>query len=129
MDVTRLLAGALAVNRIGFGANYLVRPQSAGPTWVGRVAQAPGAQVMIRSQGARDIALGLGALWALGTGGDAHSWMVAHAIADGADTAATWAARKHLPDDGRLALALAAGSTAIAVVSAVGLRRADSPVN
>jgi hypothetical protein len=122
MDVSRLLAGALAVNRTAFGANYLARPQSAGPSWIGRVAGTPGAQVMIRSQGARDVALGLGALWALGTRGDTHSWMVAHALADGADTVATWAARKRLPNDGRLALALAAGSTVVAVAAAAGLR-------
>ena len=36
MDVVRLLAGGLAVNRILVGGSYLVRPQNAGPTWIGR---------------------------------------------------------------------------------------------
>jgi hypothetical protein len=121
-----MLAGALAVNRTLFGANYLVRPASARSSWIGRAAGKPGAQVMIRSQGARDVALGLGALWTLGRGADdeAHAWMVAHAISDGADAAATWIARDKLPKRrARIALGVALGSTAVAVVSAAGLRR------
>jgi hypothetical protein len=130
VDLTRLLAGGLAVNRILFGANYLARPRSAGPSWIGRAARKPGAQVMIRSQGARDVALGLGALWALARRRDARAWMAAHALADGIDTAATWAALDRLPKRrARLALAIAAGSTAVAVLGAarLGGRRGQPP--
>jgi hypothetical protein len=123
MTAFKWLAGALALSRLAFGANYLARPASAEPTWIGRAARAPGAQVMIRSQGARDVALGAGALWALGTGRDPHAWMVAQILTDGADAVATWAAREHLPSArGRTAFALAAGSTAVAAVAAAGLR-------
>jgi hypothetical protein len=125
VDPTRLLAGGLAVNRILFGANYLARPESARQSWIGRAARKPGARVMIRSQGARDVALGLGALWALAGGrdADAHAWMAAHAIADGADLAATWVARDRLPKRRvRLAMAIAGGSTAVAAVAAARLR-------
>jgi hypothetical protein len=121
----RLLAGALAVNRTAFGTKYLVQPRSAGDSWIGRAARAPGTQVIVRSQGARDIALGLGALVALlrGREGEARAWMAAHALADGADTAATWVARDRLPaSQARLALAIAGASTAAAIVSAAGLR-------
>jgi hypothetical protein len=122
VDATRILAGALAVNRILFGANYLVRPGSAEPSWIGRAARKPGAQVMIRSQGARDVALGLGALWALARGGDARAWMAAHAVSDGADAVATWAALDRLPRRrARRALAIAGGSTAVAVLGAARL--------
>jgi hypothetical protein len=124
VDPTRILAGALAVNRVLFGANYLARPASAGPTWIGRAAaRRPGSQVMIRSQAARDIGLGLGALWALAHGRDreAGGWMAAHALADGVDVAATFAARRRLPNDGTTALAIAGASTAIALVGAAGL--------
>jgi hypothetical protein len=131
MDPTRLLAGALAVNRVLFGANYLARPASAGPTWIGRAAARPGSQVMIRSQAARDVGLGLGALLALARGrdGEAGAWMAAHALADGVDTAATWAARKRLPNGGTTALAIAGASTAVAVFGAVrlGTRAAPAP--
>lgn len=128
MDPTRILAGALAVNRILFGANYLARPASAGPSWIGRAARKPGAQVMIRSQGARDLALGLGALSALvRRDGEARAWMAAHALADGVDAAATWAARDRLPRRrARLALAIAAGSTAVALLGAARLGRSST---
>jgi hypothetical protein len=84
---------------------------------------------MIRSQAARDVGLGLGALWALARGrdGEARAWMAAHALADGVDTATTWAARKRLPKDGRGALAIAGVSTAVALLGAVrlGHRRSE----
>jgi len=130
MDAIKLLAGGLAVNRIAFGANYLVRPRNAGSSWIGRAARKPGAQVMVRSQAARDVALGLGALWSLARrrDDDARVWMAAHALADGADTAVTWAARDRLPKRrARLALAVAAGSTAVAAIGAAGLGRPASP--
>jgi hypothetical protein len=124
VDPTRLLAGGLAVNRILFGANYLARPQAAGPSWIGRAAaRPPGSRVMIRSQAARDVGLGLGALWALGRGRDdeARAWMAAHALADGIDTATTWAARKRLPKNGTMALAIGGASTAVALLGAARL--------
>jgi hypothetical protein len=123
VDATRILAGGLAINRILFGANYLARPGTAEPSWIGRVARKPGAQVIIRSQGARDVALGLGALWALARGGEPRAWMAAHALSDGADAAATWVARDRLPKRrARRALAIAGGSTAVALLGASRLR-------
>src|SRR3954470_507738 len=121
MDLARVLAGGLAVSRILFGATYLTRPEQAGPSWIGRAARKPGTQVMIRSQGARDVALGLGALWALVSRppADARPWMAAHALADGADAAVTWIARERLPKRrARLALGVALGSTAVALFGA-----------
>ena len=122
----RILAGALAVNRVAFGAGYLLQPGRAGDSWIGRAARKPGTQVMIRSQAARDIALGIGALAALAHRRDreARAWMAAHALADGADTAVTWAARDRLPArQTRLALAVAGASTIVALIGAVGLGR------
>jgi hypothetical protein len=43
VEATRILAGGLAVNRLLFGANYIARPSSAGPSWIGRAARKPGA--------------------------------------------------------------------------------------
>jgi hypothetical protein len=121
MHLARILAGGLAVNRVLFGANYLARPKSAGDSWIGRAARMPGTQVIVRSQAARDVALGLGALWTLTRRpeNDARVWMAAHAIADGADVVATWVARDRLPKrQARLALGIAAGSTAVALLGA-----------
>src|SRR3954447_18797097 len=115
MQPARLLSALLALNRIAFGANYLARPETAGPTWIGRrAARTTGGQLMIRSQAARDLGLGVGALWGLAHGRDdeARRWMTAHAVADGVDTAVTLAARKRLPNDGRTALAIGGAATA-----------------
>ena len=125
MKPARILSALLALNRIAFGANYLARPQSAGPSWIGRrVARTTGGQLMVRSQAARDIGLGLGALWALAHGRDdeARRWMAAHALADGVDTAVTFAARGRLPNDGAPALRIGGASTAVALLGATRLR-------
>jgi len=99
MDVAKTLAAALAVNRALFGLNYLTRPQQARTSWIGRAAKKPGAQVMIRSQGVRDVVLGAGALRALARGDarELHAWVGGHTVCDLADLLATWSARDQLP--------------------------------
>jgi hypothetical protein len=62
MNASKSLAGALALNRAAFGVNYLLRPGQARASWIGRAAKKPGTQVIVRSQGVRDVALGTGAL-------------------------------------------------------------------
>jgi hypothetical protein len=103
MDVPKALAATLALNRIAFGLGYLVRPEQARTSWIGRAARKPGAQVMIRSQGARDVALGAGALRALARGEDRElrAWATAHAVCDMVDLVVTWTARNDSPSAGR----------------------------
>src|SRR3954447_79994 len=106
MQPARLLSALLALNRIAFGANYLARPQTAGPSWIGRrAARTTGGQLMIRSQAARDVGLGGGGRGARARAraGEPRRWMTAHAVADGVDTAVTFAVRKRLPNDGTTA--------------------------
>src|SRR5919202_2826053 len=125
MDVAKVLAGALALNRTAFGLGYLVRPEQARASWIGRAAKKPGTQVMIRSQGIRDVALGAGALRALarGDGRELRAWVTAHAACDLADLVATWIAREKLPKDrARMAMVVAAASTAVGGAAAAGLR-------
>jgi len=125
MDLPKTLARALAVNRVLFGATYLARPQQARGSWIGRAARKPGAQVMIRSQGVRDVALGAGALRALARGDavEQRAWVLAHTVSDLADLVVTWAARDDLPrGQARLAMGIAAASTAVGAVAAAGLR-------
>src|SRR5436190_1568966 len=114
MDAAKTLAAGLAVNRTLFGANYLIKPKQARISWIGRAARKPGAQVMIRSQGIRDVALGAGALRALARGDarELRAWVAGHTVCDLADLAATWAARGDLPASrARQAMAIAAVST------------------
>jgi hypothetical protein len=121
MDAARTLAAALAVNRTAFGLSYLLRPEQARATWIGRAARKPGAQVIIRSQGVRDVTLGLGALRTVvrGDARELRAWMTGHAACDLADLVVTWAARDRLPaKQARLAMTVAAVSTAIAIAAA-----------
>jgi hypothetical protein len=129
MDLPKTLAAGLAVNRALFGASYLMQPQRARGSWIGRAAKKPGAQVMTRSQGVRDVALGAGALRALARGGtpELRAWVVAHTVCDLADLIATWNARDDLPRRrARLAMGIAAASTVVGGGAAAGLlRRTD----
>ena len=117
------LARGLAINRIAFGASLVALPALAGPTWVGAVAAArPGTRLFARAIGARDVALGLGALMAMGDAQSARRWFQGHAISDGIDFLATAAAGSDLPTGPRLfALGMAGGSTAIALAYARSL--------
>ena len=51
--------------------------------------------------GARDLAVGAGAAYALHTGGSARPWLLAAAFTDAVDAVATFAARRSLPVAGR----------------------------
>jgi len=129
MEIAKVLAAGLGVNRALFGLSYLLRPQQARTSWIGRVARKPAAQVMIRSQGVRDVALGAGALWAVARGdaGELRRWALAHVACDATDVVATWVAREHLPERrARLALAIAGGSTLVGAGAAAGLRAAST---
>jgi hypothetical protein len=125
MDTAKTLATALGVNRALFGVNYLLRPDQARTSWIGRAARKPGARVMIRSQGVRDVALGGGALRAVvrGTAPELRAWMVAHTVSDLADLVATWAARKDLPTRrARFAMTVAGASVLVGGAAAVASR-------
>jgi hypothetical protein len=120
----RQLATGLASNRILFGLGFMLVPAKAAQSWIGPVAGRPGGEVMVRAAGARDLALGVGALSALRSGADARPWFAAHLVADATDFAATWAARRALgPARSAYALFMAGASTAIA---AAYLARAGS---
>jgi hypothetical protein len=93
---TRTLALGLAANRILFGAAFLLSPRRAARSWIGSAATSAGGAVMVRAAGARDLALGAGALRALRAPSDARPWLAGHFVADAADAAATWAARREL---------------------------------
>jgi hypothetical protein len=127
MDVAKTLAAVLALNRTAFGLSYLMRPQQARTSWIGRVAKKPGAQVMIRSQGVRDVALGAGALRALARGDarELRAWVAGHTVCDLVDLVATWSARDRLPRRrARVAIAVAGASTLVGGAAVAGLHPA-----
>jgi hypothetical protein len=124
----RTLATGLAINRCLFGVGYLVAPAATGKGWFGPDARRAGTGVAARALGARDLALGLGALQALRSGEDreARTWFAAHALSDGMDLLATLAARRDIPA-GAAAFGtfMAAASTAVAVAGATRLEPAS----
>jgi hypothetical protein len=124
--VTRLLATALSLNRIGFGLAYVLAPARAGRGWIGRAARDPATQFFVRGHGARDVALGAGALVTLVPRQTpaARLCLAGQAIADGSDAVATMRARRRLPRKGfRFAMAMASVSAAIAALSSLLLER------
>jgi hypothetical protein len=116
----RSLARGLALNRIQYGAGLTLAPGLFGKAWLGSAAEDERTKVFGRALGARDLALGVGALLALDDADAARRWFAGHALADAADLVATLVAGHRIPTAPRLyALTMAAGSTAIAVAYAV----------
>jgi hypothetical protein len=125
VDVPKVLAAGLSVSRIAFGTGYLLRPEQARTSWLGRVAKKPAAQVIVRAQGARDVALGAGAMRAL-VRGDARElrvWVAGEAASDLVDLLATAGARDHLPKRRARFAMVVAGTSALAGGTAAALLR------
>lgn len=106
MDL-RYAARTIAIARIAIGVVMLLVPRRAGRMWLGAVDGA--VAVAVRALGARDLALGAGAFRSLGSGGPAQAWVIAGAVADGADAIATLAGYRSLPRRRRFAVLLVAG--------------------
>jgi hypothetical protein len=111
----RDLAIAQARGRIAVGLAFLAAPSLVGRLWVGGDARRPGARVLGRAFGARDLALGLGVVIALDRGAPVRGWLEASALADASDFAAGLLGADALPPPLRPGvLALGAGSAALA---------------
>jgi hypothetical protein len=116
LPLFRYSAVAVAVGRVGLGVAALVSPSVPARPWVGASADELGAQVFGRALGARDLALGLGAL-AGSRSADSRSvgaWYAAGALSDAFDAAVTVAAWPRLPRSTRWLVAAAAGGAAVA---------------
>jgi hypothetical protein len=118
LPLFRCAAAAVAAGRVGLGVAALVWPAVPARPWVGSSADELGAQVFGRALGARDLALGLGALAAAGNASSdprsAGAWYAAGALSDALDVAVTAAAWPRLPRATRWLVAAAAGGAAIA---------------
>jgi hypothetical protein len=131
MDLARLSGLAVAGGRSLLGVVAIARPELPLRPWVGAVAaDSEPPQLLARALGGRDLALGLGALWALTAGADRSAsavWLAAGAVADAVDVSATLAAWRRLPAGGRaMVAAAAAGGTIAGAYGAVRLRSASS---
>jgi hypothetical protein len=119
-------ATAVAAGRVGLGLIALAWPAVPARPWVGASADDPATQVFGRALGARDLALGLGALAALrqsrpaSISGPAASqpavsaaWLAAGALSDALDVVATAASWPELPSRTRWLVAASAGGAAL----------------
>jgi hypothetical protein len=125
-------ATAVAAGRVALGLAALARPSVPARPWVGAAADDLAARVFGRALGARDLALGLGALAALRDLGDeagpAWAWVAAGALSDALDVVASLSSWEELPRLTRWLVAGSAGGAAIAgSAAAVSLRLAKPP--
>ena len=116
LALSRQAAVAVAAGRVALGVAALTRPSVPARPWVGASADELGAQVFGRALGARDIALGLGALLAARKASQSQTaaWVAAGALSDALDTAITASAWSELPPATRWLIAASAGGAAVA---------------
>jgi hypothetical protein len=122
----RILAGLISFGRFLFGVAFIAEPKVMERAWIGKQARLPGAQLLARAVGARDLTLGLGGLQALKRDdGSARPWLAAAAISDAVDFGATWAAGRGIPRQARNGvLAIAGVFSVLSAVAAAGVGRA-----
>ncbi len=111
-------ATAVAAGRVALGVTALAWPSVPARPWVGAAADDVAARVFGRALGARDLALGLGALAALrgpaAQAGSARAWVAAGALSDALDVVATVSSWQELPRVTRWLVAASAGGAALA---------------
>ncbi len=116
----RAAAQVLAAGRVAVGLALIAVPGRIGASWIGPEAAGAGTQVFARALGARDVALGAGALWALRQGDPARRWLAWGAAVDAVDFGATLGA-SGIPARGKFVTAAIAGG---ALAAGVRLSRA-----
>jgi hypothetical protein len=112
----RTLLTTLAVGRLAIGAALVAKPSSeVGGGWIGsEAAQRPASRLLLRSVGARDMALGLGLLGATRDGSKLRPWLIGATIADVVDLKATVLGGSEIPGRGKAMIALLAGGAIVA---------------
>jgi hypothetical protein len=115
-----LTARLIAGGRIGFGVALVLAPDKVTTRWLGDDAGRAGTAVVSRGLGARDVALGAGALVA--SADRLRPWVAAAILADTADLVSTLTAGRALPLTGRLLVgALASGGVVLGAIALAGL--------
>jgi len=127
-SLARRGAAAVAAGRVAIGLAALARPSIPSRPWVGAAADDLAATVFGRALGARDVALGLGALtalWRAETDPESASvWVAAGAVSDALDVVASLSSWRQLPRTGRWLVAGSAGAAAlVGAAGALALRQ------
>jgi hypothetical protein len=114
-----ILAGLISLGRLLFGVAFIAKPNLMERAWIGKQARLPGARLLTRAVGARDLALGLGGLQALRRNdGSVRPWLAAAAVCDAVDFGATWTAGRGIPRQARTGVLAIAGVFALLSASA-----------
>ena len=109
-----------AAARVVFGLAFVAAPRLTGRAWIGPRGGAAGTAVLVRGLGARDVALGAGALVALRRRRPAGGWVLCGGLAGVTDVAATLAARRSIPRaTERIALAVSLGDAMLGALLAL----------
>jgi hypothetical protein len=123
-------ATAVAAGRVALGVAALAWPSIPARPWVG-VADDVAVRVFGRALGARDLALGLGALAALqgpaAEAGSARAWVAAGALSDALDVVASVSSWNELPRVTRWLVVASAGGAALAGAAGALTLGATSP--
>lgn len=107
-------AEVLALIRVAIGVAAWVAPARVTEPWVGRSSEPGSRAVLSRALGARDVALGLGALLAARNHKGLRGWVEAGGLADSGDLVATLVGFGHLPRLTRWALLVVTGGAVAA---------------
>jgi hypothetical protein len=117
-DVARLLS----LGRIAIGGLLFVAPRWAARAWTGESDGTAISAMAVRGLGARDLAIGVGTLFALEEGGHPSSWLQAGAAADATDALSVMVNLGRLPAlRGTLLLASSAAAAYLGWVAAAEL--------
>jgi hypothetical protein len=118
----RILAVLISLARFLFGVAFIAKPTLMERAWIGKQARLPGAQLLARAVGARDLVLGLGGLQAVTREySSARPWLAAAGICDAVDFGATWAAGRRIPRQARSGvLAIASAFALLSAIAAIG---------
>lgn len=121
--ISKALARLVAWGRVGIGVSAIAAPTLMARPWIGDDARSSGSRLLARTMGGRDLALGVGALRALGVSDqEARPWVALGGMADAVDALATVLAFGSLPRRSRWGiLAVTVGASVVSIRVAVAL--------
>lgn len=104
---------ALAGARAALGVGLLVAPGAVASMIVGDAARSPGARLLSRAAGVRDVSMAVVSIWALDRPDDLPRTHRLHAVVDACDAVAGVLAFRHLTPTGKAFAVLGGSSSAL----------------